>query len=62
MLDVLDFYEVTKNYRTRYVYMKNGVTFEIDNYIEPKMQVFAIEGKRSKVNKVYNNLKEIIMQ
>lgn len=23
MLDVLDFYEVTKKYRTRYVYMKN---------------------------------------
>lgn len=24
MLDVLDFYEVAKNYRTRYVYKKNG--------------------------------------
>lgn len=62
MLEVLDFYEVTKNYRTRYVYKKNGVTFAIDNYIEPKMQVVAIEGKRSEVDNVYNNLKEIIMQ
>lgn len=39
-----------------------GVIFEIDNYIEPKMQLVGTEGKRSKVNKVYNNLKEIIMQ
>lgn len=60
MLEVLDFYEAAKNYRTRYIYKKDGVTFEIDNYIEPKMQVVGIEGKRSEVDKVYNNLKELI--
>lgn len=37
-----------------------GVIFEIDNYIEPKMQLVRIEGKRSEVDKVYNNLKELI--
>ena len=41
---------------------KMGVIFEIDNYIEPKMQLVGIEGKRSEVDKVYNNLKKIIMQ
>ena len=58
MLEVLDFYKASVNCMTRYVYKKNWVTFEIDIYIEPKMQVVGIEGKRSEVDKVCNNLKE----
>ena len=46
MLEVLDFYEVAYNYITGYVYKKDNVTFEIDDYIEPKMQVIGIEGKK----------------
>ena len=60
MLEVLDFYEATKNYRTRYVYKKNDVTFEIDDYTEPKMQVIGIEGEKTKVDKVYEELKKLI--
>lgn len=60
MLEVLDFYEAANNYRTRYVYEKNGVTFEIDDYIEPKMQVIGIEGVKSEVDKVYNELINLI--
>lgn len=60
MLEALDFYEATKNYRTRYVYKKNDVTFEIDDYTEPKMQVIGIEGEKTKVDKVYEELKKLI--
>lgn len=60
MLEVLDFYEAANNYRTRYVYNKNGITFEIDDYIEPKMQVIGIEGVKSEVDKVYEELKKLI--
>ena len=60
MLEVLDFYEAANNYRIRYVYKKNGVTFEIDDYIEPKMQVIGIEGIKSEVDKVYDELKKLI--
>ena len=62
LLEVLDFYEAAKNCRTRYIYNKNGVTFEIDDYIEPKMQVVGIEGEKSKVDKVYNELKNLIKE
>lgn len=62
MLDVLDFYEAVKTIELDMFIRKMGVIFEIDNYIEPKMQLVGIEGKRSEVDKVYNNLKEIILQ
>lgn len=60
MLEVLDFYEAANNYRTRYVYKKDNVTFEIDDYIEPKMQVIGIEGKKEEVDKVYSELSKLI--
>ena len=62
MLSTLEFYEAANNYRTRYVYEKNGVKFEIDDYIKPQMKVVAIEGEKEEVDKVYNELLEIILK
>ena len=46
--------------RKRYVYEKNNVKFEIDEYIEPVMNVIAIEGLKENVDKVYKDLEEVI--
>ena len=46
--------------RKRYVYEKENVKFEIDEYIEPLMNVIAIEGKKEEVDRVYKNLENII--
>ena len=46
--------------RKRYVFEKNSVKFEIDEYIEPVMNVVAIEGLQEEVDAVYNELEEII--
>lgn len=60
ILEVLDFYEAANNTRTRYVYEKNGVKFEIDDYVTPKMQVVALEGSKEEVDIVYKELKSQI--
>lgn len=60
ILEVLDFYEAANNTRTRYIYEKKGVKFEIDDYIIPKMQVVALEGIKNEVDIVYKELKEQI--
>ncbi len=46
--------------RKRYVYEKNNVKFEIDEYEEPVMNVVAIEGLKEEVDKVYKELEKII--
>ena len=46
--------------RKRYVYEKNNVKFEIDEYTDPVMNVVAIEGLKENVDKVYRELEEII--
>ena len=56
LLEVLDFYEVANNIRTRYIYEKGNVKFEIDNYESPKMQVVAIEGIKNDVDNIYKDL------
>ena len=38
--------------RKRYVYEKNNVKFEIDEYTDPVMNVVAIEGLKDEVDKV----------
>ena len=61
VLSILEMLEYKKNktlIRNRVVYKKDGVTFEIDNYIEPKMKVIAIEGIKEEVDIVYNELKD----
>ena len=62
ILQVLDFYETANNIRTRYIYEKDGVIFEIDEYINTKMNVIAIEGNKTKVDNIYNELKTIIKE
>ena len=46
--------------RKRYVYEKNNVKFEIDEYEEPAMNVIAIEGTKEEIDKVYKELEETI--
>ena len=46
--------------RTRYTYQKENVKFEIDDYINPKMKVLAIEGNSEEVNKVNQELMPLI--
>ena len=58
MIETLDFYEAANNYRTRYIYKKDNVKFEIDDYIKPKMKVVGIEGDKTEVDKVYRELIE----
>lgn len=52
MLETMDFKMSADNIRTRYVYKKDGVTFEIDDYERPAMKVVAIEGDKEKVDQV----------
>lgn len=56
MLEVMDFEQSADNLRTRYVYEKNDVKFEIDDYIRPQMKIVAIEGDKAQVDKVYQML------
>lgn len=51
-----DFYKELD--RVRYVYVKNKVTFEIDEYTKPEMKVVGIEGAKEEVDKVYKVLKD----
>ena len=57
MLEVIDFEKTADNFRTRYVYEKDGVEFEIDDYTRPVMKLVAIEGEKEKVDKVYQQIK-----
>ena len=56
MLEVLEFHVAADNLRTRYIFIKEGVTFEIDDYKRPQTQVVAIEGKEEAVEKVYKEI------
>lgn len=60
LLEILDLKETKKLVRKRYVYKKDNVLFELDNYSNPKMNVVAIEGIKSEVDIVYNDLKQVI--
>ncbi len=49
--------------RTRIIYRKDNVTFELDDYQYPeKAYVVAIEGKKEEVDKVYNDIKLKIIE
>lgn len=60
LLDILDYKEIEKLVRKRYVYSYKGVIFEIDEYISPLMNVVAIEGNKDEVDNIYNELKYFI--
>lgn len=56
-LEVLDFEEKSNLNRTRYIYEKNNVKFEIDEYTLPLMNVVGIEGEKNNVDRIYNEIK-----
>lgn len=58
MLEVIEFNQSADNLRTRYIFKKDGVKFEIDEYTRPKMNVIGIEGDKDKVDKIYQSIKE----
>ena len=51
-----DFYKELD--RVRYVYVKNNVVFEIDEYVKPEMKVVGIEGNKEEVDKIYKVLED----
>lgn len=60
LIEILDLNNKKVLKRKRYVFEKNNVKFEIDEYIEPVMNVVAIEGLQEEVDVVYNQLENII--
>lgn len=60
LLEILDLKTAKKLVRRRLVYKLNNVKFEIDKYIEPAMNVVAIEGNNDEVDNVYSQLKELV--
>ncbi len=60
MLEFLGYVVPNGEYtRTRIVYEKEQVKFEMDFYHESKNKVMAIEGEKEQVDKVYEEIKEI---
>ena len=60
LIEILDLKNKKVLKRNRFVFEKNNVKFEIDEYIEPVMNVVAIEGLQEEVDFVYKELEEII--
>lgn len=60
LIEILDLTNKKVLKRKRYVFEKNKVKFEIDEYMEPIMNVVAIEGLQEEVDVVYKELEEII--
>lgn len=61
ILNILGYKLIKHLVRKRIVYVKGKVKFEIDKYINPeKMNVVAIEGQKNKVDKIYNEINNII--
>lgn len=60
ILEFLNYRKDNTLIRTRIVYEKNGIKFELDDYQEPrKAFVVAIEGEKSKVDKEYELVKSL---
>lgn len=60
LIEILDLKDKKVLKRRRFVFEKNNVKFEIDEYIEPLMNVVAIEGLKKEVDMVYKELEQII--
>lgn len=57
ILEFLDYKKDITLIRTRIIYEKSNVKFEIDEYESPEIyNVVAIEGEKEEVDKVYNEL------
>lgn len=60
ILDILGYEKKKVLARKRIIYYKNEVVFELDNYISPEfMYVVGIEGRKEKVDDVYNELNKL---
>ena len=59
MLNTLNFEQSADNFRTRYVYKKGSVKFEIDDYKVPSMKVVALEGKDDDVERVFDEITKL---
>lgn len=60
VLIFLGYKEDTILKRTRIIYKKGNVAFELDDYESPEvMYVVAVEGEKDEVDSVYNIIKEI---
>ncbi len=60
LFEILDLKEAKKLIRKRYIYGLYGVTFELDMYKEPPMNVLAFEGDKDATDKTYFELKDMI--
>ncbi len=60
VLSMLEFDFYKELDRVRYVYTKDKVIFEIDEYLKPEMKVVGIEGNKEEVDKIYKVLKNEI--
>ena len=60
ILNILEFTKDNTLIRTRYVYQKDGVIFELDEYTEPRITcAVGVEGEKEQVDKVYNEVKDL---
>ena len=60
VLSMLEFGFYKELDRVRYVYTKDKVIFEIDEYLKPEMKVVGIEGNKEEVDKIYKVLENEI--
>lgn len=60
VLSMLEFDFYKELGRVRYVYTKDKVIFEIDEYLKPEMKVVGIEGNKEEVDKIYKVLENEI--
>ena len=60
LIEILDLNQPKVLERKRSVYEKEHVKFELDDYVSPVMKVVAIEGLKEEVDKVYQELEEVI--
>lgn len=61
ILEFLNYKKDNTLIRTRTVYEKDGVKFELDDYQKPKKTfVVAVEGEKEKVDKIYEDIKNLI--
>ena len=63
VLSILEFLNYKKDYtmeRTRYIYEKQDVKFEFDEYQQPKQSyIVAVEGVKDLVDKIYDEVKDL---
>ncbi|MFV0250086.1 MAG: hypothetical protein ACK5HP_03535 [Bacilli bacterium] len=62
IIDFLGYKEDKILDRTRYVYQKDDITFELDSYNSPEvMFVVAVEGEKEKTDSVYNEISKELL-